>query len=254
MVPMWTWYALQRFFPATAEDQHAGHKPHVDDPAPDPVVTHVSGGDWANVPPGPKLWEAPGVDPRATGLAVFADAASGLYWPVRSTKVHGGRAVSYIGSDGKGYGAGQGAGGRNFLADRPAGDPSPNRFHVGIDLFADFHDIIVACEAGTIIKIHPFYLGVWKVMVKCDSGHVINYGEVDADSIRKYGLKVGDRLLPGQPIAEAGRMVHDSMLHFEMYPPGTGDSVSYSKGLGEKHLKTYLNPTQYLLALATKGK
>ena len=258
MVPMWAWYALPRFYPAVEKDKTAGGKEHHQEPPviePDPVPA-VTGGEWSNVPPGPPVWaDAPGVDPKATGAAVFASPASALYWPVRSPKIHEGRAVSYLGTDGKGHGAYKNsAGGRNFLADRPAGDPNPNRFHVGIDLFANFHDIIVACEAGTIIQIKPFYLGVWKVMVKCASGLVINYGEVDATSIKKYGLKVGDPVLPGQPLAEAGRMVKDSMLHFEMYPPGTGDSISYSKDKGAAWLKNYLNPTQYLLALATKGK
>ena len=27
VVPMWTWYALRRFFPATEEDKHAGFQP-----------------------------------------------------------------------------------------------------------------------------------------------------------------------------------------------------------------------------------
>jgi hypothetical protein len=49
-------------------------------------------------------------------------------------------------------------------------------------------------------------------------------------------------------------MVSDSMLHFETYPAGTADTISYPKSAGEKHLANYLNPTQYLLSLAGKGK
>ena len=174
---------------------------------------------------------------------------------MRAPKGHFGRSVCYIGVDGNGYGPkGSGSCGRNFLANRPAGDPNPNRFHVGIDLFADFHDIIVACESGTIIQWKYFYTNVWKLMVQCDSGVVINYGEVDGSSLKKFNLQPGGRVVAGQPIAVAGKMLHDSMLHFEMYPKGTPDSISYFKSLGEKHLKNYLNPTQYLLNLAKSGK
>jgi hypothetical protein len=257
MVPMWTSWALPRFFPASGADKQAGLVPHKQLPQPieEPKKPVVSGGEWASVPPAPPLWTPPGVDPKATGLAVFGDPGSGLYWPIRATKVHEGRAVSYIGSDNKSYGAPT-AHGRQFLADRPANAKKPDRFHAGIDLYADFHDIIVACEAGVVIQCELFYLGVWKLLVQHDSGLVINYGEVDKASIAKYGIKKGIRVLPGQPMAEAGRMATSSMLHFEMYPQGTKETCAYFKdgrgGAGfEKH---YLNPTQYLLALATQGK
>jgi hypothetical protein len=83
---------------------------------------------------------------------------------------------------------------------------------------------------------------------------VINYGEVDPASLKKYGIKKGMTVLPGQPIAEVGRMVHDSMLHFETYPVGTKANVSYKKSDGDALLKRFYNPTQYLLALAKSGK
>jgi murein DD-endopeptidase MepM/ murein hydrolase activator NlpD len=256
MVPYWVWTALPRFFPTTEADKHlADAEPHEQKPPPKPAPV-ITGGEWADVPPAAPPWaDLPGAAPKPTGLAAFADPGSGLYWPVRAPKGHFGRAVCYIGADGKGYGPkGSGSCGRNFLANRPAGDPNPNRFHVGIDLFADFHDIIVACESGTIIQWKYFYTNVWKLMVACDSGLVINYGEVDGSSLKKFNLQPGGRVVAGQPIAVAGKMLHDSMLHFEMYPKGTPDSISYNKGLGEKHLKNYLNPTQYLLNLAKSGK
>jgi hypothetical protein len=49
-------------------------------------------------------------------------------------------------------------------------------------------------------------------------------------------------------------MVQDSMLHFETYPAGTTRNVSYKKKDGDNVLKSFLNPTQYLLALAKNGK
>ena len=83
---------------------------------------------------------------------------------------------------------------------------------------------------------------------------MINYGEVDPKSLKKYGIKKGMTVSPGQPIAEVGRMVKDSMLHFETYPAGTRHNVSFKKSGGEETLKRFLNPTQYLLMLARNGR
>jgi murein DD-endopeptidase MepM/ murein hydrolase activator NlpD len=259
VVPMWFWWALPRFFPAAAEDKQLGLKVHtqqdvgVDDP-PEPSVT---GGEWANVPPAAAPWNAPAADPASTGAALFAPA-SGLYWPVRNPKSHYGRAVCFKGSDGKGYGTSSGSHKREFLAGRPATAKDPDRYHAGIDVFGDYHDVIVACEAGTVVNFYPFYPKdhplVWCLLVQGKSGTVINYGEVDPASLKKYGIKKGMTVAPGQPIAEVGRMVQDSMLHFETYPAGTTRNVSYKKKDGDNVLKSFLNPTQYLLALAKNGK
>jgi len=259
MVPMWFWWALPRFFPATADDQQLGLKVHaqeevgVDDP-PEPAIT---GGEWANVPPAAGAWNAPAVDPVSTGAALFAPA-SGLYWPVRNPKSHYGRAVCFKGTDGKGYGTSSGSHKREFLAGRPATAKDPDRYHAGIDVYGDYHDVIVACEAGTVVNFYPFYPKdkplVWCLLVQGKSGTVINYGEVDPASLKKYGIKKGMTVAPGQPIAEVGRMVSDSMLHFETYPAGTTRNISYKKKDGEAVLKSFLNPTRYLLALSKTGK
>ena len=259
MVPMWFWWALPRWYPASDDDRLLGLKAHAEeqvpvDPEPEPAIT---GGEWAEVPPAAVAWQPPGADPRATGAAIFAPA-TGLYWPVRNPKNHHGRAVCFKGSDGKGYGTDSGSRKREFLAPRPANAENPTRYHAGIDLFGDFHDIIVACEAGTVVNLYPFYPRdnplVWCLLIEGKSGTVINYGEVDPKSLKKYGIKKGMTVAPGQPIAEVGRMVQDSMLHFETYPAGTRANVSYKRSDGEGVLKRYLNPTQYLLALARNGK
>jgi len=258
MVPMWFWWALPRWFPATEDDALAAIQEHpVDhvpvDVPPEPVVT---GGEWANVPPAAKTWETTG-EPVSTGAALFAPA-TGFYWPVRNPKSFYARAVCFKGTDGKGYGTKSGSHKREFLAGRPATAKDPDRYHAGIDVFGDYHDIIVACEAGTVVNLYPFYPKehplVWCLLVQGNSGTVINYGEVDPASLKKYGIKKGMIVVPGQPIAEVGRMVQDSMLHFETYPAGTKANISYKKSSGEGFLKNYLNPTQYLLALAKSGK
>ena len=257
MVPMWFWWAMPRFYPAAEGDQHAGLKAH-DQPAPahdDPPRPLVTGGEWADVPPAAAPWAGPGVDPKPNGTALFAPP-SGLYWPVRNPKSAYGRAVSYLGADNKGYGFGKGTSDRHFLAGRPAG--GNDRFHAGIDVYGDHHDIIVACEAGIIVNQYLFYPNdnplVSCLIVQHDSGVVINYGEVEPASLKKYGMKKGVRVQPGQPIAEVGRMVHDSMLHFETYPSGQTHNISLKQDKAASLLRSIYNPTQYLLALAATGK
>ncbi len=256
MVPMWFWWAMPRFFPANEADKNAGLKAHEQQPPehedPKPVVT---GGEWADVPPAAQPWAGPGVDPKPDATAIFAPP-SGIYWPVRNPKSSYGRAVSYMGDDNKGYGAGKGTSDRHFLAGRPAG--AKERFHCGIDVYGDLHDIIVACEAGVVVNQYYFYPSpnplVSCLIVQHDSGVVINYGEVDPPSLKKYGMKPGVRVQPGQPIAEVGRMVHDSMLHFETYPSGTTKNISIRQDKAATLLRGIYNPSQYLIALAQKGK
>ena len=155
--------------------------------------------------------------------------------------------VSFYGTDNKLHAL---AGARHFLAGRDNG----KRFHCGIDVYADDGDMIVACEAGTVVNTYHFYKNVWCVVVQHDSGVVINYGEVKPESIIKYGIKKGVKVLPGQPLAQAGRMTSDSMLHFETYPQGTKANIPIPASEKAKKLQLVFNPSQYLLALATKGK
>ena len=259
MVPMWFCWALPRWYPASDEDKQLGLKAHPEEhvPVDEPEGPKVTGGEWASVPPAAKPWQPPSADPVSTGAALFAPP-TGLYWPVRNPKSSYGRAVCFKGADGKGYGTSSGSRKREFLAPRPATSSTPDRYHAGIDVFGDFHDVIVACEAGEVVNFYPFYPAnhplVWCLLVQGKSGTVINYGEVDPKSLKKYGIHKGMTVAPGQPIAEVGRMVSDSMLHFETYPAGATRNVSYKRADGEKALAKFLNPTQYLLGLARSGK
>src|SRR3954470_2946133 len=101
MVPMWFWWALPRWYPATADDGHLGLRPHPEErvPVDEPQEPVVTGGDWANVPPAAGIWRAPASSPVSTGAAIFAPA-TGFYWPVRNPKNAYGRAVCFKGTDG----------------------------------------------------------------------------------------------------------------------------------------------------------
>jgi hypothetical protein len=244
MTLVWTWYALQRFYPATGA--HVTPQP----PKTGEADTPVTGGGRADVPPAPPQWSAP-AKPRATGAAVFAPA-SGLFWPVR-TRHKAGRIVSYIDDDGKGHGYGGKSlptSHRDFLAPRDA-----KRLHVAVDLYANYRDVIVAIEDGKILDFDFFYHGVWRLLVRCKSNDmVINYGEVDKSSLERFKLREGMDVSAGQPIAVVGKMSGgSSMLHLETYPPNTTTTHRYHQGDPPGALALFFNPTQYLLNLAERG-
>ena len=259
---VWTFWALQRFCAARAEDreilnqqrngQPADHHGD-DDPArkADPPAGRP-GPDWENVPAGPPAWHAPAARPRTNAPARFADPISGRFWPVRTRSSYG-RAVAFVGDDGHGYGAGPASdptGQRHFLAERRF--DRERWYNGGVDLYADFGDTVVAAEEGTIVRFEPLYSGVNKLMVRCTSGLVVHYGGVDPDSLQSLGLEVSGRVRAGQPIAHVGRRDGGQpVLHFETYPEGTKDVAAL---LGTGNLTTFLDPTAYLLHLAVHGQ
>jgi murein DD-endopeptidase MepM/ murein hydrolase activator NlpD len=262
MTLVWTWYALQRFWPARAEDQRLleqhekksqadehGEAEPARDAAPPPGRP---GPDWESVPKGPPAWHAPAARPRSNPPARFADPISGRFWPVRTRSSYG-RAVAFIGEDGHGYGGGPASdptAQRHFLATRQVDDE--RWYNGGVDLYADFGDTVVATEEGTIIRFEPLYSGVDKLLVRCTSGLVVHYGAVDPDSLESLGLKVGDLVRAGQPIARVGRMDGSQpMLEFDTYPAGTKDIAAC---LGTGNLASFLDPTAYLLNLAVHGQ
>jgi murein DD-endopeptidase MepM/ murein hydrolase activator NlpD len=246
----WTWYALQRFYPRVSPE------PSAELPVTDPAKKHKAaltrpGDDWESVPAGPQPWKAAGARPRSNPPAKFADAGSGRFWPVRTQSRYG-RAVAYVGEDGHGYGEGAGADAtarRNFLA--PHDSKDGKWLNAGVDLYADFGDIVVAPEQGVIARFDPLWAGVYRVLLHCSSGLAICCGGLDPDSLAQRGLAVGDAVKAGQPIGKVGRPDDgQAMLHFEIYPIGTPEPVP----LWDKSaLDKVLDPTAYLLALARNG-
>lgn len=182
----------------------------------------------------------------------FAPSApTGSYWPVR-TSHRLGRLVSYLHASGI-----VGWQGRMFMAKRSGkvGGRTRARWHAGIDLFANSNDVVVACEAGTIVDFSFFYKAksgqrTFKLLVEHEgSGIVVNYGEVRSDSLSRHGLRVGMRVKAGQPMA----FVSDTqMLHVETYAMGTRSTHRWWKS-DKSAPRALLNPTRYLLALAEAG-
>ncbi len=197
---------------------------------------------------GPNLQKEPLAVPPGNPVP-FATPPQIGYWPIMGVSKKG-RLVSYKASDG----SIKGQPGRMFLGNREgrgdkAGVP---RWHVGVDLFANIGDVIVACEDGTIVEFAPFYPAksgqmTYRLLIK-HSTAVVNYGEVTKDSLTRNQLRVGMRVRAGQPVA----FVSDtSMLHFETYIIGTTRNYRWWKN-GERP-RQLLNPTRYLLFLQEHG-
>ncbi len=133
-----------------------------------------------------------------------------------------------------------GNGSRRFLTLRGG-----TGYHVGLDLYGRPDDPIVAMENGTVVNHYHFYHGSYALIVQCDSGLVINYGEVKKNSWKEFGLGTGSKVQKGHAIARVGLMSGGShMLHFETYMPPTKANKRLQEGRNPGPL---LNPTYYLL-------
>jgi len=186
--------------------------------------------------------------PPGNPVPFAAPPPVGSYWPIKTTSKEG-RLVSYTASDGSPIETNKG---RKFLDDRK-GKRGP-RWHVGVDLYANIGDVIVACEDGII---RGFFDGFTEYKHKPPTSSlliehstaVVNYGEVDPKSRQIYHLYKGMKVLAGQPIAIVGST---NMLHFETYIKGTTRSHQWLKN-GEQPPRELLNPTKYLLFLQRYG-
>ena len=173
--------------------------------------------------------------PAMTLDVPFAAGVSNPVWPTISN--HPKKfVISYRTVAGKNVGNGM----RRFMVDRGGN----GKYHVGIDLYGYPDDPIVAMESGTIVNHYHFYHGSYALIVQCDSGLVINYGEVKRNSWKEFGLAKGSRVKRGHAIARVGLMSGGShMLHFETYMPPTRTNKRFHGG----DPGPLLNPTYYLL-------
>jgi murein DD-endopeptidase MepM/ murein hydrolase activator NlpD len=164
----------------------------------------------------------------------FAAGAPNPIWPVVTN--HQKKFVVSYRTIGGSY---VGNGSRRFMSNRGDG-----RYHAGVDLYGYPDDPIIAMESGTLVNHYHFYHGSYALFVQCDSGLVINYGEVKRDSWKEFGLSKGSRVKRGEPIARVGLMSGGShMCHFETYMPPTIKNERYRGG----DAGALLNPTYYLL-------
>jgi murein DD-endopeptidase MepM/ murein hydrolase activator NlpD len=182
-------------------------------------------------------------DESPVPVAALNAEDSTTFWPVITADPLALR-VSYLTTDGKTIGNN----GRRFLADRNQGA----RHHVGIDLFCQEGDDVVAVAAGKIVGFAHFLDSggehTFQLLVD-HSTVVINYGEVVDNSDQLFHWRRGDQLQAGQRI---GRIGATGMLHFETYAPGVTQNQRWM--VGGARPKELLNPTMLLLRLAAKGQ
>jgi Membrane proteins related to metalloendopeptidases len=181
-------------------------------------------------------------DPTQPGKVTFARlSANPAAWPVRTADPER-LTVAHQPVVGKSVGR----------PSRAFGAPRDERFHAGVDLAGSPGDEVCACEAGIIVAHHRFLNPTDALLVACDSGFVINYGEVEHDSWRSYNLSKGSRVEAGQPIARIGKTAYGAMLHFEMYRAGTLQTYPWFRSASPP--SALLNPTAYLLALVRRER
>ena len=178
-------------------------------------------------PPAIPVIKAPLPIPPGDPVPFAPPPPIGSYWPVRTRHKYG-RRVSYKAIDGTIVGRS----GRMFLANRTGKRDNKvvPRWHVGVDLFANKGDVVVACEKGTIVGFDFFYKAksgqrTYQLLVE-HAGIVVTYGEVTGNSLDKHGLRVGMSVGAGQPI---GFVSDTSMLHFETYVKGSTHSHRWFK-------------------------
>lgn len=154
-------------------------------------------------------------------------------WPIRTDREQK-VVVSYQAQDTpEGKRVFRGRWGNHFGAGRK-GDDGGKQFHAGIDLPAEDGDVVQAMEDGEVLATLPFHHGSYAVYVKNDSGIIVNYGEVEKNSWWDFGIqsgvKTGQRVKAGQPIARIGVMEEgSSMLHLETFK-GDTDIEDIRKG------------------------
>jgi hypothetical protein len=204
--------------------------------------------DLDNMPPVSKpadvpsnIAPLPAADPVPFATLEAPDAE--IFWPVATADPQA-LLVSYLTIEGKSVGRDS----RRFLANRAKGA----RHHVGIDLFCQKGDEVVACAAGKIVNFAHFLNSgneqTFQLLI--DHGDVvINYGEVAANSKSLFRWELGDRVKAGQPIGIIGAT---NMLHFETYLPGT--TVNQRWMVGQPRPAKVLNPTGLLLRIAARGR
>ncbi|HVV33782.1 MAG TPA: M23 family metallopeptidase [Vitreimonas sp.] len=143
---------------------------------------------------------------------------------------------------------------RRFNAPRPAAHADhPTRRHVGVDLFADPGDTVIAIEDGIILANYPFLRAAtgqmsWCVLI-AHAGYVATYGEVQAGLTDVWNLRIGDRVQGGQFIANIS---DTGQLHFETYDPSVTRNISWPNGAPEP--AGVRDPTRFLTDLAAHGR
>lgn len=176
-------------------------------------------------------------------------------WPI-DTDEEGKVVVSYRDVRGKWHGKWG-----YHVGSKRKGDDGSQRYHSGVDLFADDRDVVIAMEDGEVIAMLPFHHETWGVYVRNSNGQVVNYGEVKKNSWTEFGfpaqvIEGETETIPvkaGQPLARVGTQSGGStMLHLETYDADVTVADIRAGNMrwpfGENAPSGLLDPSSYLVA------
>jgi murein DD-endopeptidase MepM/ murein hydrolase activator NlpD len=129
--------------------------------------------------------------------------------------------------------------------------------HTGVDLYCPEGTEVVAVEAGVVVAVVPFtgpatdppspWWNATDAVLIENRDEVLCYGEIQSV------VAVGDKVEAGQIIGKVGQVLKNdkgrpmSMLHFEMYEPGTREPVWWQHG--EPTPTNLIDPTPLLHSL-----
>lgn len=160
--------------------------------------------------------------PQASPHGVpFAEGGNPI-WPIAPSS-HNSRkyTVSYKDTQGKWHGAAA----RSFKWGRGS------RYHVGMDLYANPGDVVLAPEDGVVVGKQTFLLGTGAMLIRLDSGITVLLGETEMGAADRLGVHVGSRVVRGQPVTRVG--LNDAgtyMLHLETYACCPTQNIRWYKG------------------------
>jgi murein DD-endopeptidase MepM/ murein hydrolase activator NlpD len=133
--------------------------------------------------------------------------------------------------------------------------------HPGIDLYCPIYTIVQSIEDGIIVNIDhftglnanpssPWWNDTWSIMIEGESG-TIGYCEIMINSILTVGSKVKSGEIIGTviPVLKKDKGNGTTMLHLELYVPGTKDHVTWV--LDANKPKELLNPRNFLEKIKT---
>jgi len=140
---------------------------------------------------------------------------------------------------------------RCFGAPRPVSRlENPLRHHVGVDLYAQRGDRVLAIADGRIAAFFPFLTArtgelTWALMINHGDRTVL-YGEVRADALNMR--QIGDAVRAGEEIA---RVSDTAQLHVETYAAGATRNARWPHGTPQPADVT--DPTVFVSELAANA-
>jgi murein DD-endopeptidase MepM/ murein hydrolase activator NlpD len=132
-----------------------------------------------------------------------------------------------------------------------------SRYHVGLDLYANANDIVLAPEDGVVVGRQPFLNGTGAMLIQLDSGIVVLLGETKMGGAEEIAREfnhpvasVGTRVRQGQPVTKVGLTENGShMLHLETYIAGTTKNHPWYRN--KPIPPQILDPTDWMLKAKT---